>query len=449
MPTNTYVALATQTLGSSTSTVTFSSINQGYTDLVLVIANAQNLTGNSDVLMRFNSDSGSNYSATVLTGDGSSASSARRTNSTSVILNYFNFLNSSPATQFNVSIQNYSNATTNKTVLIRSNRAASATEAIVGIWRATPAAITQIDLTLSSSQFAAGSTFSLYGIAAEGTTPAAKATGGTVYADDLYYYHVFGSTGTFTPLASLTADLLVVAGGGGGAGGGGAGGGAGGLLAYSSQSLTATGYTCTVGGGGTGGQSTGVTAGGNSQFAALTASVGGGASGWRTTSGNGGSGGGGVGTNIGTTYSPGTGTSGQGNNGGNATTGSYYTSGGGGGAGADGTAATTGQAGAGGIGATSSLINAIATATGIGELYSSNYYFAGGGGSAGQNVSGSSVYGAGGKGGGGNGATANALLGTNGTIATGGGGGGGWAGSTDTNGGNGGSGVVIVRYLKA
>jgi hypothetical protein len=446
MATNTYVALDTHTVtGSSVASFTFSSIPGTYTDLVIVMSGGVVATGAQSFSMRLNGDSTSLYSDTQLDGDGSSAASYRDSNANQM---YVGLASGSGVTNNIFQIMNYSNTTTFKTVLGRGNYPGGYIRAAVGLYRST-SAITSVTLINTTTNISVGSTFSLYGIAAEGTTPAAKATGGAIYADDLYYYHVFGSTGTFTPLASLTADVLVVAGGGGGAGGGGAGGGAGGLLAYSSQSLTATGYTCTVGGGGTGGQSTGVTAGGNSQFAALTASVGGGASGWRTTSGNGGSGGGGVGTNIGTTYSPGTGTSGQGNNGGNATTGSYYTSGGGGGAGADGTAATTGQAGAGGIGATSSLINAIATATGIGELYSSNYYFAGGGGSAGQNVSGSSVYGAGGKGGGGNGATANALLGTNGTIATGGGGGGGWAGSTDTNGGNGGSGVVIVRYLKA
>jgi hypothetical protein len=162
----TYEAIATTTLSTSTATVSFTSISGAYTDLVIVIANATNLIGNSDVLMRFNSDSGSNYSATILTGDGSAASSARRTNSTSIICNYFNFLNSSPATQFNISIQNYSNTTTYKTALIRANRAAQATEAIVGIWRATPAAITSIDFSLSSSSYATGTTFTLYGIKA-------------------------------------------------------------------------------------------------------------------------------------------------------------------------------------------------------------------------------------------------------------------------------------------
>ena len=160
----TYTPIASTTLTANASTVTFSSISSAYTDLVVVISNAKNLTGNSDVLMRFNSDSGSNYSATVLTGDGSAASSARRTNSTSIICNYFTFLNSSADTQFNISIQNYSNTTTYKTALIRANRAAQATEAIVGIWRATPAAISSIDFSLSSSSYTAGTVFTIYGI---------------------------------------------------------------------------------------------------------------------------------------------------------------------------------------------------------------------------------------------------------------------------------------------
>jgi hypothetical protein len=72
-------------------------------------------------------------------------------------------------------------------------------------------------------------------------------------SDGTYYYHMFPFTGTFTPTQSITADVLVIAGGGGGGGNWGGGGGAGGLLYFSSQSLTATGYTCTVGAGGTGG----------------------------------------------------------------------------------------------------------------------------------------------------------------------------------------------------
>ena len=159
----TYEPIATQTATGSETSFTFSSLGS-YTDLYMVV-DAKNLTGNSDVLLRFNSDTGTNYSATIITGDGSTAASYRRTSSTSIICNYFNFLNSTNPTQFNISIQNYSNATTYKTALIRANRAAQAAEAIVGTWRNT-AAVTSVTLALASSNYASGSTLTLYGIKA-------------------------------------------------------------------------------------------------------------------------------------------------------------------------------------------------------------------------------------------------------------------------------------------
>jgi hypothetical protein len=58
---------------------------------------------------------------------------------------------------------NYSNSTTYKTILGRSNAATSGTSAAVGLWRST-SAINSIEIGTVS--FTAGSTFSLYGIAA-------------------------------------------------------------------------------------------------------------------------------------------------------------------------------------------------------------------------------------------------------------------------------------------
>jgi hypothetical protein len=59
MPTPTYTALANITLASSTSTISFSNIPQTYKDLVLVV-NRTSGTLTSPIL-RFNSDSASNY----------------------------------------------------------------------------------------------------------------------------------------------------------------------------------------------------------------------------------------------------------------------------------------------------------------------------------------------------------------------------------------------------
>ena len=165
MATNTYVALDKITLGSNASTLSFTGISGSYTDLVLVI-NAANTSGNQDVYMQFNSDTSTNYSRTVLRGNGSTATSTRTSNATSAYLTSISGT-STTAGEYNsiTSIQNYSNATTYKTVLTRSNTAQYGTDAIVNLWRATPAAITRIDIT-STGTFSIGSTFTLYGIQA-------------------------------------------------------------------------------------------------------------------------------------------------------------------------------------------------------------------------------------------------------------------------------------------
>lgn len=451
MATNTYVALDLKTVTSAVSSVTFTSIPSTYTDLVLVI-NAQASTVGQVIEMQYNNDTSSNYSMTELYGNGTSPGSFRRS-SISSLQTSWNIVNF-PDLNFGnaiIHLMNYSNTTTYKTVLSRTNAPSATyggTVSSVGLWRST-SAISTLKVFLGGGNFAVGSTFSLYGIRAEGVSPAAKATGGAIYSDSTYFYHVFSTTGTFTPTQSLTADILVVAGGGGGgpsAGGGtgGGGGGAGGLLTYTSQSLTATGYTCTVGAGGNGGASGGATigtSGTNSQFGALTASVGGGRGAMYSvgSAGNGGSGGG-------ATYdftTPGTGTSGQGYAGGNS--GGTNWAGGGGGAGGVGGDRSGTIAGSGGVGATSSFINAIGTATGTGQLVSSNYYFAGGGGGGAYNVG---TGGTPGYGGGGTGANASGTA-TAGLTNTGGGGAG--AGGTSGNdraAGAGGSGVIIVRYAK-
>jgi hypothetical protein len=419
MPTNTYVALQTQTLGTAASSVTFSSIPAGYTDLVLVMNGT--LSTSAAVYCEFNGDTASNYSSTYIQGQSGTASSGRDTR-----LYLFGFLTSGSGPNTGIAnIQNYSNTTTFKTVLSRANDS-STVNANVGLWRGTPAAINSINLIPTGGTFSIGTTFTIYGIAA--ASVGAKATGGTVYSDDLYYYHVFGSTGTFTPLQSLSADVLVVAGGAAGGADYGGGGGAGGILTYSSQSLTATGYTCTVGAGGASGSSRGAS-GSNSQFAALTASLGGGGGGSNDgnyTGNSGGSGGGGAGTSAG-----GAGTAGQGFAG---ATGGGGAAGGGGGAGA--AAPTAGKNG--GIGSNSYTTWVSATGTGI-----SGYYSGGGGGGA---VSGGTG-GLGGTGGGANGGNSG-VAGSSAAANTGGGGGGGAQGGANS-GGAGGSGLVIIRYAKA
>ena len=167
---STYKPISTTTVsGSSTTTVTFNSFS-GYTDLILVI-NARDTsagTSNTDMYMRYNSDTGTNYSGTQLYGNGTSVVSNRLTSQTSLYAGSVVPGGTSSAT-FNttiINIFNYSNTTTYKTNIVRTNLANSLTAARVGLWRNT-AAITSLSLFLETGiNWADGSVLTLYGISA-------------------------------------------------------------------------------------------------------------------------------------------------------------------------------------------------------------------------------------------------------------------------------------------
>jgi len=444
MATNTYVALDKVTVGTATSTITFTGISQGYTDLVLVMSGS--VASNANVFIRVGNgslDTGSNYSITSLITGSSAAVSDRLSSQSQYQVSYGTFFAANEQCSVITNFQNYSNTSVNKAWLSRANSVQIGFSESVGLWRST-SAINTISI-YASQNFNTGTTVSLYGIAAASTTPSGV-TGGVGYEDASYYYRVFTSSGNLDITSgTMKADILVVAGGGAGAIGG---GGAGGLLTYTNQALVSGTHAVVVGAGGTALSNDVQTAskGNNSSFGYLTAAVGGGAGSSNDNIGlsfaNGGSGGGAGGSGSQTTTA-GTGTAGQGNNGGSngSRIGPNYPGGGGGGAGAVGQASPTlNNGGNGGIGGTSAFINTIGTATGYGELSSGNYYFAGGGGGGGNGVT---NFGTGGKGGGSN---ASNVPVTAATVNTGGGGGG-CNGGVNA-GGNGGSGIVVVRYAK-
>ena len=71
----TYTPIATQTLGSSAASVTFSSIPGTYTDLMLIsFAQGQASGGDNRLVLQFNGDTATNYSSTYLIGNGTTAS---------------------------------------------------------------------------------------------------------------------------------------------------------------------------------------------------------------------------------------------------------------------------------------------------------------------------------------------------------------------------------------
>jgi hypothetical protein len=159
---STYTPISTTTLGSAAASYTFSSISGSYTDLILICSSKA--AGAGDFLINLNGDSGTNYSFTRISGNGTTASSARGTSNTS------SFIGSIPGTgsEFSVNtiqFQNYSNSTTFKTFIGRTAFASNNTSAVVSLWRNT-AAITSIAISSNGGNLQTGCTFTLYGIAA-------------------------------------------------------------------------------------------------------------------------------------------------------------------------------------------------------------------------------------------------------------------------------------------
>ena len=430
MPNN-MILLETIALTQSAASVTFDNLpTSGYTDLKIVASIRGDIAASDYINNRvtFNGST-SGYTSKLLYGLGT-GSGASANNAVTNAIDYSSYGTGTTATantfgNTEIYIPNY-RSSNNKSVSVDAVTENNATAAIAamtaGLWSNT-AAITSITITPSSGNFVANSTFSLYGIAALGTTPvlAPKATGGNrVENDGTYWIHTFLTSGVFTPQTGLTCDYLVVAGGAGGGfatsggdygAGGGAGGmrstvtatGGGGSLESAISVASGTNYAITIGAGGVA-QSTAGLAGNNgndSIFSTITSTAGGGGAGGGTSQPgkNGGSGGGGATGGAPGTASP----SGQGYAGGAAPGGGYAAGGG----------------GAGGVGGSASSQNV-----------------AGGAGVA-TSITGSSVtYAAGGRGG--------VVSAASGTASTGNGGEG-KAGATGSSG-AGGSGIVIIRY---
>lgn len=167
MATSTYEAIASTTLASAQNGVTFTSISQAYTDLIVVFNGSTDST--SQYFMQLGNgslDTGSNYSTVVLDANGSSTASASYTNDTvGVRADYYaTGANNMKTTIFQ--IQNYSKTTVYKTTLVRSNLPATEVIALVGLWRST-SAVNILKVYSNGGYFNIGTCVTLYGIKAE------------------------------------------------------------------------------------------------------------------------------------------------------------------------------------------------------------------------------------------------------------------------------------------
>jgi len=169
-PTGAFDALATVSLSTGTSYVEFTGIPTGYKHLQ-VRGILMNATGNDNVAIRLNGDTGSNYSSHQLQGNGSSASANSSPAQPTMYLSGLVIASSSYPFAFTYDILDY--ASTNKAKVIRGlsgqdgNGTGTASDWRVqltsGAWYNT-AAVTSLRFYLPSYNMGNYTQFALYGV---------------------------------------------------------------------------------------------------------------------------------------------------------------------------------------------------------------------------------------------------------------------------------------------
>jgi hypothetical protein len=163
-------ALATVTVGSTAlATITFAGIPQGYRNLeIRAISRCTQAAGGSDMWIRFNGDTGSNYSYHLLQGNGSSAVAASGSsqtyirNQSTVDGSYSNIFQASIFT-----ITDYASTSKNKTLRGLTGFDANGDghiRELSGAWYNSSSAITSIDIIANGTTFSQYSQFALFGV---------------------------------------------------------------------------------------------------------------------------------------------------------------------------------------------------------------------------------------------------------------------------------------------
>lgn len=172
----TYVQISTTTLGSAAASHTFTSIPATYTDLVCVVNKLTAPAAVSSYMQVGNGsvDTGTNYSYTCLYGYGTAASTGNQGTSSIKGLTQANImiggiqhgLSTTVPTTIIIHLINYANTGAYKAFISRDTdrSGTGSTSFVVGSWRSN-SAIDTLKI-YSSSTYASGATFTLYGIAA-------------------------------------------------------------------------------------------------------------------------------------------------------------------------------------------------------------------------------------------------------------------------------------------
>lgn len=165
----TYEPIASQTLGANAASVTFDNLPATWTDLRIVTRARTTSTGPTTLKLVLNSDTGTTYSQTRLSGSGTSAASDREANLNFLQVSYVPLTSGGLSTGI-LDVMSYGNTNVFKTVLglWDSQENTSGNQyalRLVQLWRST-SAITSLTFSMFAGNISSGSTFSLYGIKA-------------------------------------------------------------------------------------------------------------------------------------------------------------------------------------------------------------------------------------------------------------------------------------------
>jgi hypothetical protein len=163
---STYEPIATTTLGSAASSITFSSIPATYTDLRLVFVGKRDGATSNYVVVNVNNDTGTNYSDTQLNGNGTTATSTRNTTADAWYCGTVATIETNPAF-FSLDIFSYAGSTYKTALSTFSNdrNGSGGVQYDVNLWRNT-AAITSVKISAYTGNYASGTIATLYGIKA-------------------------------------------------------------------------------------------------------------------------------------------------------------------------------------------------------------------------------------------------------------------------------------------
>jgi hypothetical protein len=166
-----YDSIATTTLSTTQATISFTSIPSTYTHLqIRLFAKCSTAGGGVPCRIRFNSDTGSNYSYHYLVGNGASALSGGASTQTAAYGGTITDSGSGGApltfSTGNIDILDYAN--TNKYTTLRQignydDNGGGQVGLISSLWQNT-AAVSRIDLTVDSTTFSQYTKIALYGI---------------------------------------------------------------------------------------------------------------------------------------------------------------------------------------------------------------------------------------------------------------------------------------------